>query len=70
MHLATKNILTFQEVARERIDNFLTSNDYKIVLNEWDKEGLLPCHTESPPASEAGSEVSQYDFCCGCRVFF
>jgi hypothetical protein len=40
MHLATKNILTLQEVARERIDNFLTSNDYKLVLDEWDKEGL------------------------------
>jgi len=40
MHLATKNILTFQEVARERVDRFLTSNDYKLVLDEWDKEGL------------------------------
>jgi hypothetical protein len=40
MHLATKNILIFQEVARERINDFLTSNDYKLVLDEWDKEGL------------------------------
>ncbi|MGB6035453.1 MAG: hypothetical protein WBG42_04235 [Cryomorphaceae bacterium] len=38
MHLATKNILTFQKVARERIDEFFTSNSYKLVLDEWDKE--------------------------------
>jgi len=31
---------------------------------------MLPCHTEFPPAGEAGSEVSQYDSHCGQRVFF
>ncbi len=40
MHLAVKNILTYQEVARERLNAFLTSRNNELVLDEWDREGL------------------------------
>lgn len=40
MHIAVKNILTYQEVARESLNSFLTSKNYELVLDEWDKEGL------------------------------
>lgn len=40
MHFAVKNILTYQEVARERVNSFLISREYELVLEEWDIEGL------------------------------
>jgi hypothetical protein len=40
MHFAIKNILTYQEVARERVNSFLISRNYELVLEDWDKEGL------------------------------
>lgn len=40
MHFAIRNILTYQEVARERVNSFLISRNYELVLEEWDIEGL------------------------------
>ncbi len=40
MHLAIKNILTYQEIVREKVNSFLTSQNYELVKEQWDKDGL------------------------------
>jgi hypothetical protein len=40
MNLAAKNILTYQEVARDRVNSFLKSRDYELVKDDWDKDGF------------------------------
>jgi hypothetical protein len=40
MHLAIKNILTYQEIVREKVNSFLTSKNYELIKEEWDKDGL------------------------------
>jgi hypothetical protein len=41
MSNAKNNILTYQEIVRERIHSFLTDKNYELVMDEWEKEGLF-----------------------------
>lgn len=41
MNLASKNILLYQNVVREKLIPFFSANGYELDLDEWDREASL-----------------------------